>query len=407
MDTTEVALATSETYDARRELSVIWHASARAALSLTDGNRTPGVKPRSSDCYHAHVRFLRILHDHGAPIPSDALGTDAFVRHYLTRPFTSWFEGIDGLEDPASSVAEEADIPLLCIGRDDDLYPYDPEVIDDVNARLLSLEELEEDVVFRLMRGLSQDGYVAFRRFEVENPLLRDDPDDAFRLFVRTLPPGEVGNRLDVIGEVIESRLPHVAYERIPDSPGLVVCPDCGWTYDRARSSHGRPCACVTSWSAPPDVSHAQPVSEAGFKYRLQWGPMQWHCLPGKLEVELRERARHLGVAAELWPDHDFCDLRVDLGDEVLLVDVKVYSSTDDLARRIAREVSEKLASSQATDGSRFLFVVPSGHYAYPKETIARLQVSAGSAAEVMDSDDFLRRLRRAAERSADGGSRR
>lgn len=81
--------------DVNTELSIIWHASARAALSLTAYGRAPGVKPRSTDCYHAHIRYLRLLHALGEDAPSDALGTDAFVRHYLTRPFPSWFHGHD------------------------------------------------------------------------------------------------------------------------------------------------------------------------------------------------------------------------------------------------------------------------------------------------------------------------
>lgn len=380
------------------ELSVIWHASARAALSLTAYGRAPGVKPRSTDCYHAHIRYLRLLHALGEDVPSDALGTDAFVRHYLTRPFPSWFHGHDEVASAAASVADEAAFPLLCVGGADELYPYDAQLLEDVNSRQLTLEELEEDAVFRAMRALPQDGYIAFRRFEIENPLLRNEPELAFRDFVLRLPPG-VADRVAILSKAGAEGLPRIAYEPVPDSPDLVVCPRCGWTYDRQRANgaQGRPCTCVTSRSVLPDVTGAPLVSSEGYRFRLRWGPMQWHCIPGMLEVELCDFARGLGLVCELWPNHDFCDLKVETQVGPILADVKVYCDVDQLASHIAQEVTTKLPGILGADETRFYFVIPTGQYASAKRAKDRLNDVAREGTRVVDDAEFRHLLRMAA----------
>ncbi len=391
----------------KEELWLICHASVRAAFSLTRPRSESRVKPRSVDCYLAHARYLRLLLALGAEAPSDALGTDAFVRHYLTRPFVEWFPNQAAVTELARSISTETAFPLLYVDRQDRIHPYDPEALDDLNERQCNLEELQEDEVFHEMFGLSQEGYVAFRLFEIENPLLHENPEKEFRSFVFKHLMDHLDNPAKVISEVISVELPNHAYEEIPDNHDFVICPTCGWTYDPNRvEGPGRPCACVTSWSTRPNLADAKPVEASGLRFRLRWGPMQWHCLPGKLEVRLAKEATDLGFDCELWPNHDFCDLKVDLGSEVLYVDVKVYSDIGSLSSRIATEVRSKLEGTPLPPGSRFVFVVPSSRYDNPAEAVTLLRAVAGNAAGVLTDIDFMSRLRKTAvaRNNASGG---
>ena len=247
------------------------------------------------------------------------------------------------------------------------------------------------------MRALPQDGYAAFRRFEIENPLLRDEPERAFRAFVLSQPPGAL-DRLATLARARAVGLPRIAYEPVPDSPDLVVCPRCGWTYDRQRAwGRGRPCPCVTSRSVLPDVTGAPLASSEGYRFRLRWGPMQWHCIPSMLEVELCDFARGLGLGCELWPNHDFCDLKVGSEGDPILADVKVYSDLEQLASHISQEVATKLSGILEQGGARFCFVIPTGQYANPQKAKERLNDVVRERARVVDDAEFRHELRMAA----------
>ena len=124
---------------------------------------------------------------------------------------------------------------------------------------------------------------------------------------------------------------------------------------------------------------------------------MHWHCIPGMLEVELCDFARGLGLVCELWPNHDFCDLKVETQVGPILADVKVYCDVDQLASHIAQEVTTKLPGILGADETRFYFVIPTGQYASAKRAKDRLNDVAREGTRVVDDAEFRHLLRMAA----------
>ena len=263
------------------------------------------------------------------------LSESGFIRSYCSRDVSAWTEGWGEAQREAALEASAARYgPLALVGAD--LFvPTDEcqELI--VNAERDTVGAYQERRIYEYLREGTQEQYALGRRLLVRHPTI--SLDDYMRMrsgrYDFSSDPLDQGESGDIDREWL-TRLLDLAYE--PSPPEALVCPCCGWTlFLRGRQPYCSSPRC--NERLPSDLS-SLPSAEAG-TMRLLRGAMRYLSAPGVLEVAVAELAKGLGLAFELWPAKDACDVLVTLpGGRRVAVDAKVYGSAARLAREVARD---------------------------------------------------------------------
>jgi hypothetical protein len=89
---------------------------------------------------------------------------------------------------------------------------------------------------------------------------------------------------------------------------------------------------------------------------RLIYGVQRYTALPGRPELGLHTQLKNLGLAPQLWPEFDICDLSVKLpGGYLWAVDVKDWARPE----RLADYVMQGDRSKELLEADKFWFIVP------------------------------------------------
>ncbi len=264
------------------------------------------------------------------------LHESAFLEKYATRPVKEWFLGWDEVFFEKVSCFPLFQTDAL-ITLDDGYSFHITEECSDLykDAEDDLFKALEQRIVYHKMKELSEADYTAVRRFIIEHPVCTDKE---LRKFKRIHPTKEIQDVIDM------------AYEAIPQESYL--CPQCGWT----MRFHGNQAKCCNfSCTAKHPVPEQLTLLDTFENKRLKHGVMRYICLPGKLELEIKQKAEKYGCKTILWPEKDRYDIQIMLPDgSIWAVDAKMYRNPYALANAIkADEAFETVAANK-----RF-YVVP------------------------------------------------
>jgi hypothetical protein len=245
-----------------------------------------------------------------------------------------------------------------------------PTIIDDETKGLTSLceewartcldvrSELDEERIMpeirRLCRAHREGGerlYSGIRKFFITHPVVAESDLNS----IYTDLPELLGALL--VGD-------EGAYTEVPPSLAwrgqFYVCPYCGSILVRedglepSGSADCRERRCQEKRRRQPTIVPAREKA-----YRLANGLRRYVTVPGKIELELAQRMKNMGIKVELWPDFDAYDLRLSFPkqSEAWAVDVKDWSNPIALGLHVL--MSDKPAFVEYPKWNRAFFVFP------------------------------------------------
>lgn len=220
---------------------------------------------------------------------------------------------------------------------------------------LTELEQLQVKMVRDACRGRGNEGqrdYVRFRRYLIENPVTtQDDIDDFVLKFF------DLNNLPRTLNELYRPA-PESAWNR---DGRLPICRYCGWTLNEV----GTDLRCVFSvcnerYQRDGEVSQAEiaqwPQTPSRPWMRLIYGVQRYTALPGRPELGLHTQLKNLGLAPQLWPEFDICDLSVKLpGGYLWAVDVKDWAKPE----KLANSAGQDNRSHETLGADKLWIVVP------------------------------------------------
>ena len=264
------------------------------------------------------------------------LHENAFLKRFAARPVRSWFVRWD-----TAFTAELKKYPLFNTGALAEIYDGNVFDITDECAVLCATTEsdffnaLTQENAYRKMRELSAEEYTAVREFIVLHPLCSERDIRRFK----------IAHNSPEIQSVFNA-----AYEDIPQDS--YKCPECGWTM---RFIGKRSVCCNNSCSRTHRTRDQFERIDSSYEKRHVHGVICYMCIPGKIEIKIRNEAEKLGCETELWPEHDKYDIKIILPDgSVWAIDAKTHLNPYNLASQIKNDGS--FTSEQADE---HIYVVP------------------------------------------------
>jgi hypothetical protein len=213
----------------------------------------------------------------------------------------------------------------------------------------------------------SQEGYVAFRRYLIENPVVTQES-----LLIASFQPG-----LEHFGGEL-----HDMYENVPvhafQDETLWLCGRCGWTLERKdgrlRCGDDR-CRKLTANFTRGTRSLSAKMAEHWLRVRR---PIRRYIvIPGIYEVELFRQLQTLHVDTDLWPGFDSYDLRIAFeSGETWAADLKDWRYPHLLVRRL-----DTLPNDGSLRWDRAFYVIPDDRVSDAPGYLTSLQ----SATEQLD----------------------
>ena len=319
--------------------------------------RNPHAYPYSENFRHGLGIFAALAAEFGEDESSLAtLNESGFIREQCGMDVRSWADGWSKEAREAVHSCKYADYgPLAAV--DDGFFSRTDDCIDLViYAEDDVLGGFQERRVYEYLRAGTQEQYVLGRAFLLQHPLLSWNEYHNLKAGVLDL-GGESFGEGEACTVEMEwmSGLAELAFEKPPD--GARVCPHCGWTMTlRGMQPSCSSPACI---DPIPDFLSLGKVSRESM--RLNRGVMRYIAGPGALENRIAEAASNVGLAYEMWPQKDLCDVLVTLPDgTTLALDAKDYCNPVRLGRQIG------------SDCMRELLDVDEGLYVVPDETARR-----------------------------------
>ncbi len=283
----------------------------------------------------------------------DGLSESSFIRTWCTRDLSTWIE-----QWTPAAREELGNLECLELGPFAEVDGGFFNITEDCLEFLRlngngSTDDFHENRVYSMLRDAGQAAYVFGRKFLILHPTLSWEERTAaahanlVALEVDRLDQGEMAH---IDGTWVQELI-DTAYERAP--LGLKVCPVCGWT----MSLHGlRPMCLDAHCTAHVDAEEYKTLPDVPpNSYRLRRGVMRFIAKPGILELQIARKVQALGLAFELWPHLDVCDILITLPDgHTIAVDAKDHRDIDRLVRSIELDnMREAMAASEA------IYVVP------------------------------------------------
>ncbi|WP_122677825.1 hypothetical protein [Pseudomonas viridiflava] len=247
------------------------------------------------------------------------------LNRYLSLPIEKWiaaslrqgFEGCLQVDNEPS---------VLC---DDIALEYDP------NEGLERVQQIVKDVRDRCRHRPRGDvEYRAFRLTLCEQPHIHTAQTLDFLI--------ELGVQFKALFEDIPAHLIR--------GGKFYPCPCCGWPMQIHRAE----VCCGAQWCEKTvgaclwtngelfSVQTGRPISgqSAENRYRLNTALWKFTLIPGVLERRLRDRLAKLGLKPTLWPDVDRGDVKVEVADQEIWLDAKVWRSPALLGHQLASSES-------------------------------------------------------------------
>jgi hypothetical protein len=227
-----------------------------------------------------------------------------------TQPLSAWAERALGPD-----AAELRD--LVLVDPDELLPTMDCRALAETYPGLTSgvetaiFEEFREAVA-RYFSGRREEAYSLVREWIIRNPVTTARAATEFL----------IGKRLEpLVRFVLQS-----VYEPVPLVPGACLCAHCGSLF---RDGHCSLSACRNRRTPQPGAALPPP----GEALRARRAVAVYWVGPGLDEIELYDRALKAGVAAELYPRLDACDVSL----PGVGIDIKSYRSPFALAAKLNR----------------------------------------------------------------------
>lgn len=247
----------------------------------------------------------------------------AFIENNAVKSVKTWFEGWNS--DFVKKV-EKFDLyhtNALIELSENHRYTLTDDCVDLISdSEKDYVNDLEQRYIYTLLTNLSNELYVAVRRFIVENPICADEKIGEFKM--------EHCQDFKMINKIFSE-----TYENVPN--GSYVCPKCGWT----MTFYGSQAQCCNKSCLKniPKKDDLKPLRFQDGNWRLRHGVMRYMCLPGQLELKIQKIAEKCGCGAELWPDRDKYDVKITLPDgQVWAIDAKTHRNPYMLKKSIEND---------------------------------------------------------------------
>jgi hypothetical protein len=244
------------------------------------------------------------------------IGVPDLLRWCRTEPLARW----------------PLDLPRA-VGGDDRLLDG-PWPTDFCREWAIDAENVEHEVVERRLlgdvfalcrRNDDQAGYVAFRKFLIQHPVIT-----ALELALACADPALSG-----LADQVRDAYEPVLLECVIDG-AVICCATCGSPMAHTRAGNlscgDDRCARLRGSKKGREIAADEEPA------RLRPALYTFVAAPGRAELRLAERLEGLGLVTELWPALDAYDLRIVFPDgEAWAVDVKDWASPVALARHVGR----------------------------------------------------------------------
>lgn len=306
------------------------------AAGLYEKSKSPEKYSYSDKLMYGINKLAAMAVQNGRADILPELHENAFVKRYAARPVRSWFDGWN-----TAFTAELKKYPLFNTGtlaqtHDGNIFDITYECYELCsNTENDFFNALAQENAYRKMRELSAEDYTAVREFIILHPLCSERDIRRFKIAHNSLEIQSVFND---------------AYEDIPQDS--YKCPECGWTM---RFVGKRSVCCNSSCSRTHPTRDQLERIDSSYEKRLVHGVMRYMCIPGRIEIEIRDKAEKYGCIAELWPEHDKYDVKITLPDgSVWAIDAKTHRNPYNLASQIKND--GRFTSEQADE---HIYVVP------------------------------------------------
>ncbi len=269
------------------------------------------------------MEAIRVFSDDKIAEYLEKINITEFIEQMAVFPVASWFNDWpdNSYNDITNSLLFQCGSLVELIGNNQYILTDDcREIIDSFESDILPA--IDEKNVFKLLKNLSQEDYVAVRRFLIEKPLINASIKKNFILSNTHIKENIV--------RILDS-----AYESIPENS--FECPECGWTVNIV--DHRRFCSSVNCRK-----SEKQPRQCDNFSHRVKLGIMRYICTPGKLELSIYkycmdiQKNNQCDLKCQLWPESDRFDLLIVMGKEKWGIDAKAVRNPYLLAQKISND---------------------------------------------------------------------
>lgn len=289
--------------------------------------KEPTRYPYSKALQHGINMFLVASHQIGAVQDIVQYADEAaFLKHFISKPVSEWFDEWDPNEIDSLNLQEEAfySYGAFAYQRSGNLYSPSSECYE-------YLESQDNDI----MDGT--DERVLFISIDERRAMsleLADNPDarEAFQF----------------------------AYEEIRENS--YRCPCCGWTMTCGK--YGYICHSSHCVDTIPNLTDDMKLdASGGGLYRLKKGIMRYFAAPGKLELDIVAFCQKKNIHWVLWPQLDRYDVEIQFSDgEVWEIDAKAYRNPIALRTKILND-----NGFPTGDYARGYYVIPNEYTANQK----------------------------------------
>ena len=311
----------------------------------------------------------------------------SFMKKFLELSVADWFDDWDPDIVVKMHLENEPFFGFGPLAMWEDEHRYTPsedclEYLESQDSDILA--GTDERVLYEKMIGLSQAHYTQIREFIICNPIVSAED-------LRNLKMQLVGhpNAIDTL---------NFAYETWEEES--YRCPVCGWTMTKGKHGfvcHSRYCTEIT-----PDLTENEKINcDEGRHLRLKKGVMRYFAQPGKLELEIADYCKQLGVSYTLWPLMDTYDIEICFPDkEIWEIDAKAYHNPIALRNKVQDD------EAFSRDGfSHGYYVIPSAYIRGQKNytKIVNHVLKKKDRVQCITSDTLKQKVRRKVDQLREG----
>lgn len=266
----------------------------------------------------------------------------AFLKHFIPKPISEWFDGWDPTEIDSLNLQEEAfySYGAFAYQRSGNLYSPSSECYEYLDSQDSDIMAgTDERVLYEKIIVLGQETYCRIRKYIIEHPIISIDERRAMSLELADDPAAMEAFQF--------------AYEEIWEDS--YRCPCCGWTMTQGK--YGYICHSSHCTDIVPNLTDEMKLDvSGGGLYRLKKGIMRYFAAPGKLELEIVAFCKKKNVHCVLWPQLDRYDVEIQFSDgEVWEIDAKAYRNPMALRAKILND-----NGFPTGDYARGYYVIPS-----------------------------------------------
>ena len=254
--------------------------------------KEPTRYPYSKALQHGINMFLVASHQIGAVQDIVQYADEAaFLKHFISKPVSEWFDEWDPNEIDSLNLQEEAfySYGAFAYQRSGNLYSPSSECYEYLESQDNDIMDgTDERVLYEKIIVLGQETYCRIRRYIIEHPIISIDERRAMSLELADNPDAREAFQF--------------AYEEIRENS--YRCPCCGWTMTCGK--YGYICHSSHCVDTIPNLTDDMKLdASGGGLYRLKKGIMRYFAAPGKLELDIVAFCQKKNIHWVLWPQLD------------------------------------------------------------------------------------------------------